>query len=311
MTFEMPKLRLGTRGSDLALWQASNVSDLLSREAPMHDVEMVVVKTTGDVVQDRPIDAIGRTAVFTAELDVALQHENVELAVHSLKDVETTLAEGTVLAAVLPRGPVEDVLVSSRTFDEMPAGARIGTGSVRRTAQLRRLRPELEVVPVRGNVPTRLEKLDEGEYDGLLMARAGLVRLGFGHRISTVFEDDQMLHAVGQGAIAVTCRGDDEATRRILAGLDHKPTRRAVDIERACLKAVGGGCNVPLGVVTRLDGDAATMLCGLFAPDGSGAARISVQIPADESSEAAGERAAAELLEAGGRPILEMLERGA
>lgn len=307
MTMEMPALRLGTRGSALALWQASSVGDLLSREAPMHEVEIVEVKTTGDEVQDRPVEAIGRTAVFTAELDIALQEGRVDLAVHSLKDVETTLAGGTVLAAVLPRGPVEDVLVARVPFDRLTPGARVGTGAVRRIAQVRRLRPDLEVVPVRGNVPTRLQRLDGGDLDGLIMARAGLVRLGFAHRIATVFEDDRMLHAVGQGAIAVTCREDDEPTHRILAGLDHGPTRRAVDIERACMSRVGGGCNVPLGVSVRLDGDAATMRCALFSRDGETVATAAVEIAADEDGAAGGERAADALLAAGGREILDGL----
>ena len=249
-----PVIRLGTRGSDLALWQAHTVRDLLSREAPHHEVEIVKVKTIGDRIQDVKIEEIGRTAVFTAELDVALLDKEVDIAVHSLKDVETAELPGMTLRAVIPRGPIEDVLVAKVPFDELKQGARVGTGSVRRVAQLKRLRPDIEIVPVRGNVPTRVAKVEDGELDGLIMARAGLVRLGMAHVIASVFSPDQMKPAVGQGAVCVTVRTDDEAMMRIVGGLNHEPTWNIVTAERACLRRLGGGCNVPLGTSFTFDG---------------------------------------------------------
>ncbi|MEZ6195599.1 MAG: hydroxymethylbilane synthase [Planctomycetota bacterium] len=296
-------IRLGTRGSDLALWQAECVEDLLSREAPMREVERVIVKTTGDLVQDRPIEAIGRTAVFTAELDLALQEGRVDLAVHSLKDVETRLAAGTVIAAVLPRGPVEDVLVGSRALDELPSGARVGTGSVRRRAQLARLRPDLEIAPVRGNVPTRLDKLAAGEFDALVMARAGLVRLGYAHAIGEVFGPERMLPAVGQGAICVTCREDDEPMRRLLGTLDHRLTADVVRVERALLRGVGGGCNVPLGVSITVRDERFHCTAALFGV-GDSVARVEADHPRDRLPEEVGEALAAALFAAGAEGIL-------
>jgi hydroxymethylbilane synthase len=294
----------------LALWQAETVQDLLTREAPMRDVDLEIVKTTGDVVKDRPIDAIGRTAVFTAELDEALSAGRIDIAVHSLKDVETTLHSGQVLAAVLPRGPVEDVLLGGKTLDELPAGARVGTGSVRRQAQLARLRSDLVVAPIRGNVPTRLQKLADGDYDALVMARAGLVRLGFAHEISEVFGADRMMHAVGQGAVCITCREDDEIMRRILAGLDHALTSKVVTAERACLAAVGGGCNVPLGVSFTVRDERFMTRAGLFSLDGREAVIVEQDHALSEDPTEVG-RAVAEALKAeGGDDLVRRFRKG-
>ena len=297
-------IRLGTRGSALAMWQAETVRDLLSREAPMRDVEIIEVKTLGDRVQDRKIEEIGRTAVFTAELDRALLDKSIDLAVHSLKDVETTMPDGIEVAAVLPRGPVEDALVSESTLDRLPKGAKVGTGSIRRVAQLRRLRPDLVIEGIRGNVPTRIEKLDRGEYDALVMARAGLVRLGLGHRIASVFTPDQMMPAVGQGAIAITCLGQVEAMMRICGGIDHAPTARIVRIERACLRDLGGGCNIPLGISCTFEDDGLRFRGGVFAVVGPEAAQVDIGFSTDLDPEEAGVSAASALREAGADRIL-------
>ncbi|MEE9393151.1 MAG: hydroxymethylbilane synthase [Planctomycetota bacterium] len=297
-------IRLGTRGSDLALWQAQTVSDLLSREAPMREVEITTVKTLGDQVKDKPIGKLGRTAVFTHELDGALQQSEVDIAVHSLKDVETQLAEGLVIAAVLPRGPVEDALVAAIPLADLASGARVGTGSVRRVAQLQRLRPDLKIEGIRGNVPTRLEKLDLGEYDALIMARAGLVRLGYAHRISQVFAADAFLPAVGQGAIAIMCREDDETSRRLLKGLNHLRTRQVVDAERALLKEVGGGCNVPLGVCAHHEGEEVRMRAMLFAEPGEAPAEAAMTFKSTDDPQVRGAQLAAALLVSGGSEIL-------
>lgn len=305
-----PPLRVGTRGSDLALWQAETVQDLLTREAPMRDVDLEIVKTTGDKVTDRPIDAIGRTAVFTAELDEALAEGRVDLAVHSLKDVETKLHPGQVLAAVLPRGPVEDVLLGGRRLDELPEGARVGTGSVRRRAQIARQRPDLQITPIRGNVPTRLRKLAEGDYDALVMARAGLVRLGFAHEISEVFGPELMMPAVGQGAVCVTCREDDESLRRLLSGLNHPLTERVVAAERACLAAIGGGCNVPLGVSFTVRDDRFFARAGLFSLDGSQAIVVEREHAADADPQMIGEDVAQALEADGGRALVDAFRAG-
>ncbi|MCA9319430.1 MAG: hydroxymethylbilane synthase [Planctomycetes bacterium] len=296
---DSPPIRLGTRGSDLALWQAETVRDLLSREAPMREVEIITVKTLGDRVQDRKIEEIGRTAVFTAELDRALLDDQVDIGVHSLKDVETTMPDGVALACVIPRGPVEDVVVGAASLAELPAGARVGTGSIRRIAQVSRAHPGLSLQPIRGNVPTRLEKLDRGDYDALLMARAGLVRLGLGHRIGGILPADRFYHAVGQGAVAVTCREGDAAMLRILGGLNHAATWHAVRAERACLKRIGGGCNVPLGVFLGLEGETLRFRAGVYSPDGKQALEVDERFSATDDPVACGERVAEILLERG------------
>lgn len=303
-------IRLGTRGSALALWQAETVRDLLSREAPMHEVEIVKVKTIGDRIQDVKIEEIGRTAVFTAELDVALMDGAVDLAVHSLKDVETAELPGMTIRAVLPRGPVEDVLVAKVPLDELKAGARVGTGSVRRVAQFKRLRPDLDIVPVRGNVPTRVAKVEDDELDGLIMARAGLVRLGLGHRIATVFPADDMKPAVGQGAVCVTVRSDDERMNRIVGALNHIPTWKIVTAERACLRRLGGGCNVPLGVNFTIQGEHYDLRAAVYSLDGMECVEVALTEPADADPAAMGGRVAEALLAKGAGDILAVLKPG-
>lgn len=302
-----PSLKLGTRGSELALWQAETVRDLLSRECPERDVELVLVKTLGDKVQDKKIGELGRTGVFTAELDRALSEKTVDLAVHSLKDVETTLAPGQTIVAVLPRGPVEDVLVGPVPFQELKKGARIGTGSVRRVAQLKRLRPDVVCVPIRGNVPTRLAKLDAGEYDGLIMARAGLVRLGLGHRIVSIFPATDMLPAVGQGAIAVTARIDDATMARIGKNINHSATMTCVTAERACLKALAGGCNVPLGTLTTFESGGFRMRAVVCDPSAETIIEADKTYALDIAPEAVGVEIAEMLLDRGAAAIMQKI----
>ena len=299
-----PALRLGTRGSDLALWQAERVSDLLSREAPMRDVEIVTVKTLGDRVQDKKISELGRTAVFTAELDRALLDGRVDCAVHSLKDVETTLPDGIVIVGVLPRGAVEDALVAKVPLAELPTGAQIGTGSGRRSAQVKRLRTDIECVPVRGNVPNRVAKVESGELDGLIMAKAGLQRLGLAHVIAEDFAIADVLYAVGQGAIAITAREGDETLARYAAGINHVPTWNVILAERACLRDLGAGCNVPLGVWCRYEGEAMRFTAGVFDPDGSAAVTYDETYPKDAEPEDIGCRVAAALRDRGADEIL-------
>lgn len=297
-------IRLGTRGSELALWQAETVNDLLSREAPMRDVEIIKVKTLGDKRTDVKIAELGRTAVFTAELDDALLRSDIDLAVHSLKDLETAELPGMSLIAVLPRGPVEDCFISKVPFAELPQGAKVGTGSVRRVAQIKRLRPDLEIVPIRGNVPTRVALVDEGVVDGIVMARAGMVRLGLAHRIASIFDVKDVLPAVGQGAVAVTIRTDDDSMTRIAGGLNHEATWRIIQAERACLRQLGGGCNVPLGVSFTYEGADMKLAAAVYSEDGSEVVEAEITLPADHDGIEAGLSVAQALIDGGCKRLI-------
>jgi len=245
----MTPLRIGTRGSALARWQAEHVAGLLRPLAAPRPVELVLIQTEGDRSATASLAAIGGLGVFTKEIQRALLAGTVDVAVHSLKDLPTEAVEGLTLAAVPPRAAVTDVLVSKlfRTLDEMPAGSRIATGSVRRQALLRHRRPDLAFVDIRGNVDTRLVKLDAGGFDALVLARAGLERLNLGGRIAEVLDPAWMVPAVGQGALGVECRADDAATLELLQPLNDPDSRVAVVAERAFLRALGGGCQEPIG----------------------------------------------------------------
>jgi hydroxymethylbilane synthase len=266
------KIRIGSRGSVLARWQAEHVQGRL--RALGHDVEIVIITTTGDRVQDRRLESVGGKGAFLKEIEEALLAREVDLAVHSLKDVPTDLPEGLHLVAMLERADPRDVLLSAGPrLRELPAGARIGTTSLRRRAQLLALRPDLLVQDLRGNVDTRIRRLREGAFDAILLARAGLVRLGREGEATEVLDPDVLLPAPGQGAIALECRTDDAETARAVASLHHEPTARAVSAERAFLAALHGGCNVPLGAHAVL-ADGTLRLRGLVArEDGSAVVR--------------------------------------
>jgi hydroxymethylbilane synthase len=240
-------LRLGTRASPLARWQADWVAGEL--RALGHEVGLVPISTRGDQMRSAPLGAIGGQGVFTKELQRALLADEIDLAVHSLKDLPTDPAEGLLLGAVPPRAPSADVLVSRRAgcLAELSHGATVGTGSLRRRAQLWHLRPDLRLVDVRGNVDTRLRKLDEGECDALVLAQAGLLRLGLEGQITQVLPDEVMLPAVGQGALGIEIRSADAVLATALSPLDHTETRAAVTAERALLAALRGGCLAPVG----------------------------------------------------------------
>jgi hydroxymethylbilane synthase len=248
-------LRLGTRGSPLALWQANWVKAEIDRQAPGAPVEIVIIKTTGDRIQDFPLAKIGGKGLFTRELDDALLDGRIDLAAHSLKDVPFELPAGAVIAAIPPRELPWDAFVSSGSrLDQLPTGATIGTGSLRREVQLRRRFPALRVVGLRGNVDTRLRKLDAGDFAGIVLAAAGLRRLGYADRIIETLDENTMVPAIGQGALAVVCRVDDERTRGTLSPLDHAETRLAVTAERSLLRALEGSCKVPIAGLARLSG---------------------------------------------------------
>jgi hydroxymethylbilane synthase len=240
------RIRIGTRGSALALWQAEHVGARL--EALGHEVERRVITTTGDRVQDRRLEAVGGKGAFLKEIEDAMLAGEVDLAVHSLKDVPTVLPDGLSLCAILERADPRDALLSSGArLAELPPGATVGTTSLRRQALVRVLRPDVVLADLRGNVDTRVKRLREGRFDAILLAMAGLTRLGRAAEATEALDPREFVPAPGQGAIALECRDGDTAVREAAAPLDHVPTARAVSAERAFLEALGGGCNVPLG----------------------------------------------------------------
>jgi hydroxymethylbilane synthase len=297
-------LRIGTRGSPLALWQANHVAALL-RALTDRPVELVEIQTAGDQVRDRPLAQIGGEGVFTKEIQRALLDHSVDLAVHSLKDLPTFAVEGLVLAAVPARGPTGDAFVSRRhrRFDELPQGAGVATSSLRRRAQVLQRRPDLRLLDIRGNVETRLRKLDEQAIDALILAEAGLHRLGLDHAITEVLDPAWMLPAVGQGALGLECRREDQGARAVVELLNDPPTRQTVLAERAMLRALGGGCQVPIGALAAVAGATLTLRGSVLSPDGS--RRVDGQAAGPvTAAEAVGERLAGQLLAQGARELL-------
>jgi len=280
-------LLIATRGSKLALWQANRTRELLVAARPNEPVELLTVESSGDSDQKSELARFGRTGIFTAEVDHAVLARRARCGVHSLKDMTTSLAEGLVLAGTLARGPVEDVLVSrsGQRLAELPAGARVATGSVRRAAMLRRLRPDLEVVGMRGNVDTRLAKLARGEADALLMARAGLVRLGLDAHISEVLALEHFLPAVGQGIVGLTCRADDAEARQRLSAITDEQSLCEALAERALLAELHGGCNAPIGARARCVENALALRACVLALDGRESLEESLSGKADEAEE--------------------------
>jgi hydroxymethylbilane synthase len=259
---------IATRESRLALWQAEHVRALL-RERCALDVGLLGMTTRGDQILDRTLSKVGGKGLFVKELEAALEDGRADLAVHSLKDVPMDLPSGFVLAAVLEREDPRDAFVSRRhaSLAALPAGACVGTSSLRRVVQLLGVRPDLRIEPLRGNLDTRLRKLDEGQFDAIVLAAAGLMRLGLAARIVQRFEVDQMLPAAGQGALAIEVRSADAALRATLATLTHAPTWLAVHAERAVSRALGGSCSVPLAAFGRWEGDALVLRAALGHAD--------------------------------------------
>jgi hydroxymethylbilane synthase len=290
-------LVIASRGSQLALWQARWVAAQLS--AAGHPCRIEVIKTTGDKITDVALAKVGTKGLFTKEIEEALLDGRADLAVHSLKDLPTELPEGLVLAAVPEREDPRDAVVGSKLAD-LPLGARVGTSSLRRAAQLRQLRPDLQVESVRGNLDTRLRKLDEGQYDAILLAAAGLKRLGWANRIAEILPPEQMCPAVGQGALAIETRAGFEK----VAMLDHAATHTAIMAERAVLAALGGGCQVPIGAYATVSDGRIHLLAIVAAPDGSQVIGATAEGATAEAA-AIGARVAADLLERGARHILQ------
>lgn len=287
-------LRLGTRRSPLALAQAEEARDRLCAAQGWgpEQVEIVPVIATGDRIQDRPLAEIGGKSLWTKELDAALLSGEIDFAVHSAKDVETLRPAEIVIAAVLPREDVRDVLVGAESIAALPPGARIGTSAPRRAAQLLHLRPDCVVVPFRGNVATRLAKLEAGEADATLLAKAGLNRLG--QEVGQPLAAEDWLPAPGQGAIAIECRADDKRTRDLLATIDHAQSHRALLAERGLLAELGGNCHSPIAVLASAEGTDLILRAALFSPDGTARIESSLRFTADDPEGPA--QLAAELL---------------
>lgn len=292
------RLRLGTRASPLARWQADWVAAELRRLG--HDVALVPLSTRGDRQRLEPLGEIGGQGLFTKELQRALLRDEIDLAVHSLKDLPTEPVEGLLLGAIPPRAATADVLVSSRwqSLAELPAGAAIGTGSLRRRAQLWHVRPDLRMLDIRGNIDTRLRKLADGEYDALVLARAGLDRLGLNEQICEILPESIMLPAVGQGALGVEMRSADRELREAVAPLDDAATRAAVTAERAMLAALRGGCLAPVGAKGELEGARLVLRGVVLSGDGSIKLQTRQSGQAHEA-ERIGRNAAQQLLEQG------------
>ena len=304
------RLRLGTRASALARWQANWVAARLQQHG--HEIELVPITTKGDAQTRDPIGNLGSPGVFTKELQRALLEDRIDLAVHSLKDLPTDEVAGLCLTAVPERESPRDALVSREglSFADLPEGAIIGTGSLRRRAQLLHARGDLKMQGIRGNVDTRLSKLDGGEFDALVLAEAGLKRLNLADRITQILPSDWMLPAVGQGALGIECRSDDESTRGALALLDHLDSHRAVLAERSLLAALAGGCLAPIGAWARATSDGQLLLeAAVLSTDGRQRIAGSA-VAAASDAVALGARLAATLVAQGASELIAQARTG-
>jgi len=307
-------VRIGTRGSALALWQANHVRDEFARRHGV-ETELVRIQTSGDRLQTVSLAQIGAEGsakgIFIKELEDALLAGTVDIAVHSMKDVPTETPAGLVFAAIMRREDPRDCLISrsNRSLKGLPAGARIGTSSLRRQAQLRHVRPDLVVADLRGNVDTRLRKLAEGGFDAIVLAMAGVNRLGASDKVTQIFKQDVMLPAVGQGALGIEVRANDSDAMALAASLDDSETRVCVTAERALLRELEGGCQVPVGTWARIgQSGEIEMEAGVFSPDGREAVRRSDH-GAHGDAEAIGVRLGSALIEAGADKILRLAGR--
>ncbi len=302
----MRTLRIGTRGSLLAKWQAEFIRKRLFAAKGV-EAEIVIIKTAGDKLQQVPLTAIGGKGIFIKELEEALLEESIDLAVHSVKDVPTDTPSRLMFPAVCKRDDVRDCLVGA-TLESLRRGARVGTSSLRRQAQLLHLRPDLDIRDLRGNVDTRLRKVESGEYEAIMLSKAGLDRLGLGQRISEVLAPEVCMPAVGQGAIAVECRLKDTEAADVLAPLDDAETRTAIIAERALLAALHGGCQVPLGAWGRVERGELVLEACVCSVDGVQYVKQRAAAPPDQAA-ALGEHMARLLIEAGAQTILEEVSR--
>lgn len=296
------RLRIGSRGSQLALWQANHIASLLRGQG--HDVEIEIIHTTGDKITDVALAKVGAKGMFTKEIEEALADRRVDLAVHSLKDLPTELATQFEIAAIPKREDPRDAFCSVKYsgIEALPQGARVGTSSLRREAQLRAVRPDLVVHPLRGNVDTRLRKLESGEYDAIILASAGLRRLGKTERIRQVLPVDTMCPAAGQGALGIESRAGDAAVHEALAFLDDAAARTETASERSLLGSLGGGCQVPIGANAKWNDGSLHLEAIVASPDGKSLLRESLD---GSNPQHLGKQAAQKLLARGGAAILD------
>ena len=302
----MSKIRIATRGSKLALWQAEHVKAEIQRVQPGTDVELIVIKTKGDKILDVPLAKVGGKGLFVKEIEEALLDGRADLAVHSMKDVPSVLEKGLSMAATSKRADARDALCvrGGGTLEGLPKGAKVGTSSLRRSCQLKKLRPDLVIENLRGNVPTRLQRLEEGKYDAVVLAAAGLDRLGFSDKISERLSPEHSLPAVGQGALGIETRADDASTQALVrSAMECHDTTVCVDAERSFLRTVEGGCQAPLAAYAVLENGMLRLRALIGRIDGSEIFRADLSANPD-SALALGQRAANEVLAAGGAQVM-------
>lgn len=301
-------IRIATRKSPLALWQANYVKQRLIAEHPGLEVELVTMVTKGDIILDTPLAKVGGKGLFVKELEVAMLEDRADLAVHSMKDVPGEFPPGLGLVTICEREDPRDAFVSNtyNNIDELPSGATVGTCSLRRQCQLKAARPDLIIKELRGNVGTRLSKLDAGNFDAIILAAAGLKRLELESRIQSYIEPTQSLPAAGQGAVGIECRLNDKRTRQLLAPLSHQDTTDRVTCERAVNLFLEGGCQVPIGSYTELEDDTLWLRALVGEPDGSKIVRGEIKGPR-EQAEQLGQTLAQQLLDDGAKEILSKL----
>jgi hydroxymethylbilane synthase len=300
----MSKLRIGSRGSQLALWQANHIAALLRERG--HEVSIEVIKTTGDKITEVALSKVGTKGMFTKEIEEALAENRIDLAVHSLKDLPTELSGEFTLAAILAREDARDAFVSKQfeALGALPKKARVGTSSLRREAQLRAMRPDLQVLSLRGNVDTRLRKLESGEFDAIILAAAGLKRLGREEMVRERMSVDQMCPAAGQGALAVEVRAEDSATAQAISFMDDPASRATTSCERALLNGLGGGCQVPIGAHADVSGEQLVLTAVVASPDGT---RLLRERQLDKEPQKLGDSVAKQLLGKGAQAILDSI----
>jgi len=300
----MAQLRIGSRGSQLALWQANHVSGMLRRRG--HEVSIEIIKTTGDKITEVALSKVGTKGMFTKEIEEALVAGSIDLAVHSLKDLPTELSEEFALGAILAREDARDAFVSPnyKSLSSLPLKARVGTSSLRREAQLRAMRPDLQVLSLRGNVDTRLRKLESGDFDAIILAAAGLKRLGREEMVRERLSLDEMCPAAGQGALAVEIRAEDPATMVAISFMDHPASRATTSCERALLNGLGGGCQVPIGAHAEFSGEQLLLTAVVASPDGT---RVLRERQLDKEPEKLGASVARQLLGKGAQEILDSI----
>ena len=301
-------IKIGTRGSQLALWQAHWVKDQLEKKSPEIQVQIVKIKTTGDRITDRPLAMVGGKGLFVKEIEQQLLDKDIDIAVHSMKDMPGELPDGLCIGAVPVRENPFDVLISrdKMTLDTLPQGAKVGTSSLRRASQIRHLRPDVQTLSIRGNLDTRIRKLENGEYDAIILAAAGLIRLGMGSKITQYLDDQQMLPAVGQGALCIESRQGDSKIDALLQTIDDRNTRIPVESERAFLKQLEGSCHIPVACFGTIDSETITLTGLVASEDGGEIIRERITGTADDAQKM-GIELANTLLNRGAKEILERI----